>query len=74
MDRLSYEEMERMYREAAESGSSPDLAFINIESARSIWGDEQVEMWIADGTIRFIDGNVVKIIRSNDADSQLPVL
>lgn len=51
MDNITYEKMEKMYRDAASSSNKPDLSWTTIPNMRAIWGDEQVDAWIADGTI-----------------------
>jgi hypothetical protein len=49
---MDYEGLERMYREVNEFDIKPDLAFTTLSSMRAIWGDEQVDEWIKDGTIQ----------------------
>jgi hypothetical protein len=51
-DPISYEEMEKIYREATTSSNiQPDLSWTNLATMRFIWGDKQVDAWIEDGTI-----------------------
>lgn len=60
MDDISYKEMESMYNEVSKSTVKPDLTVTNLETARAIWGDEQVDAWIADGTIKFLGDFVME--------------
>jgi hypothetical protein len=71
---ISYEELNRMYREANLSGTAaPDLLFTNIKSLQAIYGKKQVNKWIKDGTVKIIaEGSVAKIVKreeSKDANS-----
>lgn len=56
MDKPNYEDLERLYNEASTGNVEPQFAVTNLSSARQVWGDEQVEAMIEDGTIRFMKG------------------
>lgn len=58
---IKYDDMVKMYEEISSFNSSPNLSIVNISCAQDLFGDEQVEEWIADGTIRFLseEGEIV---------------
>lgn len=60
---ITYEEMKKTYNEVSKTTVQPDLTFTNINTMRKIWGDEQVDEWIAEGRIQVLELGVAMIWR-----------
>lgn len=53
-NKITYEEMEAMYRKVSEGSIKPDLVYSNLKNLQNLYGHEQVEEWLNDGTIVFL--------------------
>lgn len=54
MDSIRYEEMDALYRRLTESSTVPDLILTTIKDLVFVFGQEQVDRWITDGTIQLL--------------------
>ena len=54
MDSISYEELDALYRRRVETSTVPDLILATIGGVVFLFGQEQVDRGIADGTIQLL--------------------
>lgn len=52
---ISYEDLEKAYHQASQGFAEPSFVVTTMSRVRDLYGDEQVDKWIEDGTIRVMD-------------------
>lgn len=67
MSQITYQQLEETYQKATESSQEPDVLFASVAGLRRLYGDEQVDDWIATGKIVILDGED----EEDDADIEL---